>query len=117
MPLAPVPGVQPDFRFVNASGETSPYTTAIAKHAIQMQDPAFEPHNAKRNVPQERSGAAVQQQVSNVFRFALTKSWEGKKCVRSNGWLYKIHTPHRTSHVTRHTSHVTRNMLTVPCNA
>ena len=58
MPLAPVPGVQPDFRFVNASGETSPYTTAIAKHAIQMQDPAFEPHNAKRNVPQERSGAA-----------------------------------------------------------
>ena len=57
MPLAPVPGSMPDFRFVNASGEASPYTKAMAKHQIKLGDPAFEPHNARRNIMTDRNGA------------------------------------------------------------
>lgn len=58
MSIAPLPGAAPDVRFVNASGEMSPYTQAMAKHAIKAADPAFEPHNARRNVINERLGAA-----------------------------------------------------------
>jgi len=57
MSIAPMPGATPDVRFVNASGEPSPYTKAMAKHAIKASDPSLQPHMARRNVMAERNGA------------------------------------------------------------
>lgn len=58
MPLAPTPGSQkPDvsFGYPSASPEMG---TPISRHAIKAQDPAFMPHKARRQVPQEHGGAA-----------------------------------------------------------
>ena len=56
-PIAPVPGSQPDtnYGYPSASPEMG---KLVARHAIKAQDPAFMPHMARRNVPQERTGAA-----------------------------------------------------------
>ena len=56
MPIAPLPGSKPDFSLDNLSGHPEGGTLQ-AKHAIKAADPAFEPHNARRNVVAERSGA------------------------------------------------------------
>jgi hypothetical protein len=49
---------------VNQSGLPSKYTTLIARRNVQAADPAFMPHLARRNVPQERMGSSYGVQVN-----------------------------------------------------
>jgi len=56
--IAPMPGARPEVRFTSPSSEAGDYGKLMAKHAMQIGDPAFEPHNARRNVLNERGGSS-----------------------------------------------------------
>ena len=56
MPIAPMPGARPEFRFTSPSSDAGDHAKLMAKHAMKIGDPALEPHNARRNVVSERSG-------------------------------------------------------------
>lgn len=64
MPIAPLPGAEPEFRFTAPSAQPSGLEQVVAKHNLKLGDPAFEPHKARRNVVNERGGSGYTVPIS-----------------------------------------------------
>ena len=63
MPIAPVPAsAAPDTTYTYPSANPD-MGKLMARYAIKAQDPAFMPHAARRQEPQERIGASYQVNV------------------------------------------------------